>query len=137
MAAAMTAAIAHEVRQPLSAMVANANAGLRWLSRSQPDLNEAHQTLKNIVRDGHRASEIIQSVKTMFSGNDQEGTFVDANEIVRETVALLRRDLEAADVMVDLELSAGLLPVYGHRGQLQQIVSNIITNATDAMRCSW
>jgi PAS domain S-box-containing protein len=134
MAAAMTAAIAHEIRQPLSAIVANANAGLRWLSRSQPDLDEAHQTLKNIVRDGHRASDVVQSVKTMFSGNDQEGTLVDANEIVRDTIALLRDDLEAANVTVDLELYAGLLPVYGHRGQLQQIVSNIITNATDAMR---
>jgi signal transduction histidine kinase len=70
----------------------------------------------------------------MFSGNDQEETLVDANEIVRDTIALLRSDLEGADVTVDLELSTGSLPVYCHRGQLQQIVSNIIINATDAMR---
>jgi PAS domain S-box-containing protein len=134
MAATMTAAIAHEIRQPLSAIVANANAGLRWLNRPQPVLDEAHQTLKNIVRDGHRASEVVQSVKTMFSGNDQEGTLVDANEIVRDTIAVLRGDLQAANVTVDLELSARLPPIYGHRGQLQQIISNIVTNAADAMR---
>jgi PAS domain S-box-containing protein len=134
MAAAMTAAIAHEIRQPLAAIVANANASIRWLNKPQPVLDEAHQTLKNIVRDGHRASEVIQSVKTMFSGNDQDGTLVDTNEIVRDTIAILRGDLEAASVTVDLELSAGLPPIYGHRGQLQQIISNIITNAADAMR---
>jgi PAS domain S-box-containing protein len=134
MAATMTAAIAHEIRQPLSAIVANANAGLRWLNRPQPVLDEAHQTLKNIVRDGHRASEVVETVKTMFSGNDQEGSLVDANEIVRDTIALLRGDLDAANITVDLELSARLPLLYGHRGQLQQIISNIVTNAADAMR---
>jgi C4-dicarboxylate-specific signal transduction histidine kinase len=133
-AAAMTAAIAHEVRQPMAAIVANANAGLRWLNKAKPDLDEARDNLKNIVLDGHRASEVVQSVKAMFSGNDQGGTPVDINELIQETIALLHSDLEAASVSVRLELSPKLPAVQGHRGQLQQIILNIITNAADAMR---
>ena len=135
-AAAMTAAITHEVRQPMAAIVANANAGLRWLNKAKPDLDEARNNLKNIVLDGHRASEVVQSVKAMFSGNDQGGTPVDINELIRETIALLHGDLEAASVSVRLELSPKLPAVQGHRGQLQQIVLNVITNAADAMRAN-
>ena len=130
----MAAAIAHEVQQPLSAIVINANAGLRWLNRSQPDLDRACGTLKNIVSAGHRAGEVVQSVKGMFSGDKQEETLVDTNELVRETITLLHSDLEAASIVVDLELSPELPPVSAHRGQLQQIILNIITNASDAMR---
>jgi signal transduction histidine kinase len=133
-AAAMTAAIAHEVQQPLTAIVTNANAGLRWLNRPQPDLGRACHILNNIVRDGHRAGEVVQSVKGMFSGDNREGTFVDTNELVRQTIALLHSDLEAASTVVDLELLPELPPVYGHRGQLQQTILNIVTNASDAMR---
>src|SRR4029077_16835590 len=106
----------------------------RWLNRVKPDLDEARDNLKNIVLDGHRASEVVQSVKAMFSGNDQGGTPVDINELIQETIALLHSDLEAASVSVRLELSPKLPAVQGHRGQLQQIILNIITNAADAMR---
>ena len=70
----------------------------------------------------------------MFSGDNQEETLVDTNELVRETITLLHSDLEAASIVVDLELSPELPPVSAHRGQLQQIILNIITNASDAMR---
>jgi nitrogen fixation/metabolism regulation signal transduction histidine kinase len=91
-AAAMTAAIAHEIQQPLAAIVTNANAALRWLNRPQPDLGQACYTLNSIVSDGHRAGEVVQSVKGMFS-QDQKGTLVDTNELVRDTIALLHSDL--------------------------------------------
>ncbi len=132
--AAMSGAIAHEIRQPLGAIVTNANAGLRWLNRPAPDLDEVRDTLTHIVADGHRASEVIQSVRAMFAKGDHAGTPLDTNELIRETIALASNELEAARVVVDLELHEQLPLISAHRGQLQQVVLNIITNAADAMR---
>ena len=134
--AAMTAAIAHEIKQPLAAIVANASAGLRWLSRTPPDLDEVRDTFKHIAADGHRASEVIQSVRALFSRSDQVGAPVDANELIKETLALARSELEAAGIETRLELAAELAPVHGHRGQLQQVILNLVTNAADAMRAA-
>jgi signal transduction histidine kinase len=130
----MTAAIAHEIKQPLGAVVTNANAGLRWLNRSPPDLAEARETLAHIAADGHRASEVIQSVRAMFARNEQAGAPLNINELVRETIAILRTDLDAADVTVRFALSPQLPALPGHKVQLQQVVVNIVTNAVDAMR---
>ena len=132
--AAMSAAIAHEIRQPLGAIVTNANAGLRWLNREQPDLDEVRDTLKHIIGDGHRASEVIQSVRAMFAKGDHAGLPLDANELIRETIAMASGELEAERIVVDLELADKLPLIPGHRGQLQQVVLNIVTNAADSMR---
>ncbi|MGB9294721.1 MAG: PAS domain S-box protein, partial [Pseudolabrys sp.] len=132
--AAMSAAIAHEIRQPLGAIVTNANAGLRWLNRPAPDLDEVRDTLTHIVADGHRASEVIQSVRAMFAKGDHAGTPLDTNELIRETIAIANNELEAARVVVELELGERIPMISAHKGQLQQVVLNIITNAADAMR---
>ena len=132
--AAMSAAIAHEIRQPLGAIVTNANAGLRWLDRAPPDVDETRDTLKHIAADGHRASEVIQSIRAMFAKSDQGGTTLDTNELIRETVTIASSELEAAQVAVELELAEQLPLISGHRGQLQQVVLNIVTNAADSMR---
>ncbi len=132
--AAMSAAIAHEIRQPLGAIVTNANAGLRWLNRPAPDLDEVRETLTHIVADGHRASEVIQSVRAMFAKGDHAGTPLDTNELIRETIAIANNELEAARVVVELELGERIPMISAHKGQLQQVVLNIITNAADAMR---
>src|SRR5215469_10045930 len=130
--AAMSAAIAHEIRQPLGAIVTNANAGLRWLDRPMPDLAEVRDTLKHISADGHRASEVIQSVRAMFGKSEPVGAPLDANELIRETIAMASDELEAAKIDVQLEL--GQLPMIpAHRGQLQQVVLNILTNAAESM----
>lgn len=132
--AAMSAAIAHEIKQPLGAIVANANAGLRWLTRTRPNLDEARDTFKGIATAGHRVSEIIESVRTMFSGTDQAEVALDVNNLIQETIALMRGDLEAASVSVELELSSQVPLITGHRGQMQQVILNLVTNAVEAMR---
>jgi PAS domain S-box-containing protein len=132
--AAMSAAIAHEIKQPLGAIVANANAGLRWLTRTPPSLGEARDIFKDIAVAGHRASEVVQSVRAMFSRTDQAEVALDVNDLIRETVALIRDDLEAASVSVELELAPQVPLISGHRSQLQQVVLNLITNAAEAMR---
>lgn len=132
--AAMSGAIAHEIRQPLGAIVTNANAALRWLNRPAPDFDEVRDALKHIVTDGHRASEVIQSVRSMFSKGDHEGSPLDTNELIRETIAIASGELDSAKVTIELELSEPLPLISAHRGQLQQVVLNIVTNAADSMR---
>ena len=90
---AMTASIAHEINQPLAAIAANANAGLRWLSRSTPDIEEVHAALKRINNDAHRASEVIQSVRSIFKKTPQQGAAVDVNDVVLEVLALVHGEL--------------------------------------------
>jgi signal transduction histidine kinase len=130
----MSAAIAHEIKQPLGAMVANANAGLRWLSKTPPGLDQIRDAFNDIAAGGHRADEVIQSVRAIFSHTEHEVTRLDANELIRETIAILRGDLEVARISVQLELAANLPLISAHRGQLQQVVLNLVTNAADAMR---
>jgi PAS domain S-box-containing protein len=132
--AAMSASIAHEIKQPLAAIVANAGAGLIWLNRATPQLEEVREVLKNIRTDGHRAAEVIESVRAMFSKTDRPGTPIDANDLIRQTVVIVKGELDAARVIVDLDLSPEPPRLHGHRGQLQQVILNLVTNAADAMR---
>jgi signal transduction histidine kinase len=131
---AMSAAIAHEIKQPLGAIVTNANAGLRWLSRSPPGLDNARDTFGEIAADGHRASDVIQSIREMFKESDQGSPPLDTNELIQEAIAIARGELETARIVVQLELAAKLPTISAHKGQLQQVILNIIANAIDAMR---
>jgi C4-dicarboxylate-specific signal transduction histidine kinase len=132
--AAMSAAIAHELKQPLAAIVANADAGLRWLTRSPPNFDEARDTFRSIASEGHRASDVIQSIRAMFSQIDQPESVVNVNELVRETVALARGEADAARIAIRLELASQLPLISAHRVQLQQVILNLVNNAVDAMR---
>jgi len=130
---AMTASIAHEINQPLAAIAANANAGLRWLSRPAPDIEEVHAALKRINNDAHRASEVIQSVRSIFKKAPQQGASVNVNDVVLEVLALVHGELMNYHVAAKPDLDQFLPQVRADRVQLQQVVLNLVMNAVEAM----
>jgi PAS domain S-box-containing protein len=130
---AMTASIAHEIAQPLTAMASNANAGLRWLSQAPPDFEEVRAVLENIVRAGHRASEIIQGIRALFKETPQTRTALDLNELIGEVLSLAQRELQKHAVTVDIRLDDTLPLVAADKVQMQQVIFNLVSNAIDAM----
>jgi signal transduction histidine kinase len=130
---AVTASIAHEVRQPLTAMVTTADAGLRYLDRSAPNLDKAKEAFKRIVADGHRAGEVIGSIRANFKSDVRDKTTIDLNELIQETLLLGRVDLQRHGIVVQAEPTQQLPEVRGNRVQLQQVLLNLIMNAIDAM----
>lgn len=132
--AALSAAIDHEIRQPIGAIMANASAGQRWLGRQPPELGEVREALDCIVASAQRSREVIHSFRAMFGERHQPETRIDANELVREAVALMKHELEETRISVQLDLSAALPRVAASRGQLQQVILNLLNNAADAMR---
>jgi signal transduction histidine kinase len=130
---AVSASIAHEVKQPLSGMITNADAGLRWLDRPTPDLDEAKAAFKQIVADGHRAAAVIGSIRAIFKKDARNRTSLDINELIGEALALTRGDLQRHRIVVEAEPNARLPLVRGDRIQLQQVLLNLITNAIDSM----
>jgi PAS domain S-box-containing protein len=129
----MAASIAHEIKQPLTAIVANGNAGLRWLSNATPDIERARSVLKRIVNDTHHASEVIDSIRSMFKNENQAKTPQDLNKVIREALALVRVEVENQRVSICTELSAELPQVPANQVQLRQVIVNLIMNAIDAM----
>jgi putative pyrimidine permease RutG len=128
------ASIAHQIKQPLTAIIMHGNAGARWLSNTPPGIEEAMAALKHIVADGHRATQVIDSLRAMFrKDGGQAAELLDLNDVVRDVTALLRDELDAQGVTVRLELAGGLPQVLGDRIQLQQVVLNLVTNAVEAM----
>jgi signal transduction histidine kinase len=131
---AMSAAIEHEMRQPLAAIATNAAAAQRWLRRPSPEIGEARVALGSVHADVRRSIDVVQSVRALFGALEEIANPVDANELVRETIAMIRRDLDGAGIEVQLELASDLAQVHAHRGQLQQVLLNLVRNAADAMR---
>ena len=130
----LTASIAHEVNQPLGAVVANAEACLGWLDRESPDLNEAHAAIERIVRDGHRAGDVIRRVRALIKKTDTQMVPLDVNEIVREAMNIVEHELLRHRVSQRMELSSDLPAVVGDRIQLQQVLLNLIINGIEAMQ---
>ena len=129
----LAASIAHEVNQPLSGVVANGNACLRWLAGDSPNLDEAREAAHRIVRDGQRAGDVIARIRTMATKTATTKGQLDMNEAVQEVIALARGELRRSSVTVRTELAADLSPVFGDRVQLQQVVLNLVMNGTEAM----
>ena len=129
----LTAAIAHEVNQPLCAIVANASAALRWLGSDQPDISQVREALTDVVCDGKRASELIRRTRGLFERGELERRPVDFNNIVHSALALTRGSLEATRVSVRTQLDTALPLVRADQVQLQQVFCNLIINASEAM----
>jgi signal transduction histidine kinase/ligand-binding sensor domain-containing protein len=130
----LTASLAHEVNQPIAAVVMNANACLRWLSRAQPDLEEARAAASKIAKDAWRAGEIVKRVRLLFKKGTLHRELVDLNEVIREMMLLLNSEANQFAVSVRTELAVDLPWVMGDRVQLQQVLMNLMMNGIDAMK---
>jgi PAS domain S-box-containing protein len=129
----LTAAIAHEVNQPLSGIITNAGTCLRMLDAHPPNLDGARDTARRTIRDGNRASEVITRLRALFSRREFTPEPLDLNEVTREVIALSSDDLQRTRILLQPELGDGLSPVSGDRVQLQQVILNLFRNASDAM----
>lgn len=129
----MTASIVHEIKQPLAAIALNANAGLRWLTRTAPNLDEVRDALNRVVTDTNRANEVIDGIRSVFKKENQTKARQDVNKLIREVLTLVGSDTEAQHIAVRTQLSDGLREVPANLVQLRQVIVNLITNAIDAM----
>lgn len=129
----LTASIAHEVNQPLAAIVTNGEASLRWLNRAQPDLDEARAAINRMIADGQRASGIIARIRAMSIKTAPDPALHDPNTLVSDASLLVQREIETHDVKLILDLAAGLPPVTADLVQVQQVVMNLLVNAIQAM----
>lgn len=130
----LTASVAHEVNQPIAAAVTNAKTCLRWLTRDNPDVEEARAAAMRIVNDGTRAAEIIKRIRLLFKKGTSERELVDVREVIREMIVLLRGEAMRYFIVLRTELEAHTPPVMADRVQLQQVLMNLMLNAIDAMK---
>jgi PAS domain S-box-containing protein len=131
----LTTSIAHEVNQPLAAVIANADACLRWLDREPPDLAAARRSVEWVIEDGNRAGEVIRRVRALAKKSDLEKIALDLNDVVRDVMALVQRESISHRVSLRTELAPDQPMIRGDRVQLQQVIINLVMNGIEAMEC--
>jgi two-component system, cell cycle sensor histidine kinase and response regulator CckA len=129
----LAAAIAHEDNTPLMAMVTNAGTCLQWLERERPDIDRARTAVERVIRDGHRAGEVVRSIHALAKRSPSARALLDLNVVTQETLSLIRGELRRAEVKVLTELAKQLPVVLGDRVQIQQVLLNLIVNAIESM----
>jgi C4-dicarboxylate-specific signal transduction histidine kinase len=129
----LAASIAHEINQPLTAVVTNADACMEWLSSEPPNLEEARAAVDCIAQDGTRASEVIRHIRAMFTKANPERTRVHINEVIRDIGGLMQAEASRNQVALQTELAADLPATIGDRVQLQQVIVNLVLNGIEAM----
>jgi signal transduction histidine kinase len=129
----LAASIAHEVNQPLAGIVTNANAGLRWLAGDSPDLVEAREAIRRIIRDGNRAGDVVSRMRALFKKASTVKERFDINGAIEEVVVLTQSEVRRHKVAIRMELAANLPPVVGDRVQILQVLMNLVLNAFEAM----
>src|SRR6267143_2035661 len=130
----LTASLAHEIRQPISAAVTNAKTSLRWLGRDEPDLPEAREAASRLVKDVTRAADIISRISLLFKKGPLQRESVDVNELIEEMIVLLRSEANRYSISIRTELAEDLPKVMADRVQLQQVFMNLMLNGVDAMK---
>jgi signal transduction histidine kinase len=130
---AVSASIAHEVKQPLGAIIASAEAGLNWLDRVEPDLDEVRDVLRHVVTAGHRADAVIENIRAHFKKGARIRTSLDIDDVIEEALAVVRDKLRTHRIAVQSESSERLPRIRGEQVQLQQVLVNLMTNAIDSM----
>jgi C4-dicarboxylate-specific signal transduction histidine kinase len=130
---ALTASIAHEINQPLSGIITNAGTCLRMLATDPPDIDGARETARRTIRDGNRASDVVTRLRALFSKKEFALESLDLNDATREVIALSLSDLQRQRVVLQSEFADDLPKVTGDRVQLQQVILNLVRNASDAM----
>ena len=130
---AVAAAIAHEIGQPLAAVTLNANAGLQWLKRDQPDPSKAIQALDATLTAGRLAFDVIKSIRALFATGSTQVCRFDLNELVRETTSMLNRELAARRILLECELGENVPPILANRVQIQRVLLNLLTNAVESL----
>jgi C4-dicarboxylate-specific signal transduction histidine kinase len=129
----LTASIAHEVNQPLAAIVTNGEACLRWIRRDPPQLEEARSAVESMISDGMRASEVVWGLRALSKKADPQRMRLDLDDVIEQVIMLVQRELLTNRVTLRLELARSLPPVFGDRVQLQQVVMNLAVNGIQAM----
>jgi signal transduction histidine kinase len=130
----LTASLAHEVRQPITAAVTDANTCMRWLSRDHPDVEEAREAASRVVKDLSRAAEIVTRIRQLFKKSAPQHELVDMNEVIREMIVLLGSQAARYSTSMRTELSEDLPQIMGDRVQLQQVLMNLMINGIEAMK---
>ena len=130
---AATAAIAHEIKQPLGAISARCSAALNWLKRTPPDLEEVRACLTATIEGSNRANEIVESIRGLFKTTAQQKTMIEINPVVRQVLLMLENDLHVHGLTVSTEFQEGLPHIVADRTQLQQVILNLVKNAIEAM----
>ena len=130
----LTASLAHEVNQPIAAAVTDANTCLRWLTRDQPDLEEAREAAARIVKDATRASDIVSRMRSLFQKGTPQRELVDVNELIREMIVLLRIEATRYSISMHTKLAADVPRIMADRVQLQQVLMNLMINGIEAMK---
>jgi signal transduction histidine kinase len=130
----LAASVSHELKQPIAAAMINAQTCVRWLKRDQPDVDEALEATMRLVKDGTRATEIIDRLRSLYKKSPPQRELVDVNEIVREMPALLRGEANRYSIVTRLDLAPDLPKITADRVQLQQVFMNLMLNAIEAMK---
>jgi signal transduction histidine kinase len=130
----LTASLAHEIKQPISAALINAKTCLRWLGRDEPDISGGREAASRLVKDVTRAADIIGSVSSLFKKGALQRELVDVNELIREMIVLLRSEANRYSISIRTELAENLPKIMADRVQLQQVFLNLMLNGIDAMK---